>query len=57
MPWMADHQSRLREDEESQVGEIVVLQLHAEAFNVLNHTNFRNLRLSRALTTTTLDRS
>jgi hypothetical protein len=33
--------------------EDVQLQLRAEAFNVFNHTNFRNLSTSRALTNTT----
>ena len=32
--------------------ESVSVQLRAEAFNVFNHTNFRGLSLSRALTTT-----
>jgi hypothetical protein len=34
-------------------GENVKIQLRAEAFNVLNHTNFRGLSTSRALTNTT----
>ncbi len=33
--------------------ESVKVQLRAEAFNVFNHTNFRNLSTSRALTNTT----
>jgi hypothetical protein len=33
-------------------GESIVVQLRAEAFNVFNHTNFRALSVSRALTTT-----
>jgi hypothetical protein len=35
-------------------GESVRLQLRAEAFNVFNHTNFRNLSVSRAITSQTL---
>jgi hypothetical protein len=33
--------------------ESVKLQLRAEAFNVFNHTNFRGLSTSRAITNTT----
>lgn len=36
-----------------QFSESVKLQLRAEAFNVFNHTNFRGLSTSRALTNTT----
>jgi hypothetical protein len=34
-------------------GENIVVQLRAEAFNVFNHTSFRNLSTSRAITNTT----
>jgi hypothetical protein len=37
-----------------QVTEGVSVQLRAEAFNVFNHTNFRNLSTSRAITNETL---